>query len=112
MLILGKGQLYDTFKEREVLLNTNFLVTMNTIFCQHDVMLAFKQLKLSKTVGLGTMLINADIILCQKLADLFSACCKHGFVPNNFCGGALALYPKMGLYDTSLLITSLLQQLI
>ena len=89
--------MYDTFKQREVLLNTDFRVTINTIFCQQNVTLAFKQLKLGKAAGLNTisaeMLTNADIILCHKLADLFTASCKHGFVPNNIVEDALALYP-------------------
>jgi len=95
-----QGQLYDTFKQSEVLLTNDFLGTMNTIFCKQDVMLAFKQLKLGKAAGLdkvsAELLINADVILCQKLADLFTACCKHGFVPNNFCGGRISPVPKVG----------------
>ena len=38
----------------------------------------------------------AHVILGQKSTDLFTACCKHGFVPNNFCGWRISSVPKNG----------------
>ena len=36
----------------------------------------------------------ASHLLAEKLAILFTACCKHGFVPSNFCGGKITPVPK------------------
>ena len=70
----------------------------NTVFKDSDILLAINQLKTKKAAGLDSLCAEhvkyAHGMLRSHLATLFTACCKHGFIPNNLCSGRITPVPK------------------
>ena len=69
------------------------------IWClKTDILLANNQLKTKKAAGLNSLYAGhvkyAHGVLCSHLVTLFTACCKHGFIPNNLCSGRITPVPK------------------
>ena len=71
---------------------------MSDIVCQQDIMLAFQQLKLGKAAELDTisaeMLINADVILSQRLVDLSLHVVSMALCQIFFCDGRISYVPR------------------
>lgn len=69
-----------------------------TSFTVADVFAAVSRIALGKASGYDSISAEAikhcNPILLPKLQELFTACCKHAFVPNNFCGGRITPVPK------------------
>ena len=81
----------------------NDLVKMNaneqcTSFTRGDIIIAIGKLKCNKSAGLDDLYAEhvkyAHPLIIDLLMMLFNNCCKHGYVPVNFCGGRITPIPK------------------
>ena len=70
-----------------------------TSFTRADIKTAIDKLKCCKSAGLDGLCAEHVIntphpLLIDLLILLFNNCCKHGFVPTNFCSGKIIPIPK------------------
>ena len=75
-----------------------FLVNECTMFSVVDVMVAVSQLKTGKAPGLDGLCCESVIYASRPVIDMLTfivnMCCKHGYVPSNFCIGRIIPVPK------------------
>ena len=73
-------------------------LVVKIVFKDSDILFAINQLKTKKVAGLGSLCAEhvkyAHGVLCSHLATLFTACCRHGSIPNNLYRGRITLVPK------------------
>jgi hypothetical protein len=69
-----------------------------TMFTNENIINAIKKLALGKSCGIdglpGEAIKYCHPSIISKLQILFSSCCKHAYVPDNFCSGKITRVPK------------------
>ena len=76
----------------------NITDTNCAMFNDAEIKACFEYIKCGKTAGLdgliGEYVKFAYLCLRELLKEFSEACCKHDYVPENFCGGRVAPFPK------------------
>ena len=106
-----QGRLFEEFNLMEPLFTNDFLHFNNVVFDLTDVLSAINKSKLRKASGHGDVSAEyvkyADLLLSYRLANLFTACSKHGIALRNFWGITLLQFLKLILITIFLIIDQL-----
>jgi hypothetical protein len=89
----------DNFRKLESMCDCIDIADIDcTMFSNAEIKASFDYIKCGKAAGLdglvGECVKFAHPSLRVLLKELFEACCKHGYVPENFCGGRVTPIPK------------------